>query len=309
MMSRNVTFMSCMLTAALWLGGTFSFAGPADVKVELPNLRTIQSVRTPQPLRATDDANKADEVYLLVTGVAKGEAVAKQLPDGKTWKSSPKTPAVDAKSAVTIWEGKLEEGQFVALTVAAFAGKNEEAKRKEYFEKKAASDKKALAADIKDKAALDAVRKDLNKANVAFFKAIGELYPKGKADDYLGAYDVIIANVGGTIHKRVVPTGLLHGEHYGTGVKQYTKIKYTRENVLTKDSSGQFYEQQMEPLGENEESVRIKMTEVEKTGDKRAVTDYLTDVKILVGGKALKFVLAGDKPGPTIVHDYWEWVE
>jgi hypothetical protein len=307
MMWKSVPMFICLTAAIALLAGPRGAAAALDVKVEVPYLRTIQT--------NTPGEGKSDEIYLLVTGVAKGEAVAKQFPEGKTWKSSPKAPGVTPASTVALWEGKLEEGQYIALTIAAFAGetagKSDQAKVKDYFEKKAASDKKieALAGKIGDAKALEEARKAANKQNAAFFKAIGDVFPHRKGDSYVGAFDLIVVNVGGAIHKRIMPTGLLAGEHYGIKVKQYTKIKYTRENVLTKDSSGQFYEQQMEPLGENEETVRIKMTEVEKIGDKRTVTDYLTDVRILVGGKPIKFVLAGDKPGPTIVHDYWDWVE
>lgn len=306
MLWKNVRFVAsfCASLSLLTAGLSHAVAAAAEVKVQVPAIRSIQP--------NTPGEGKTDDIYLLVTGVAGGQAVAKQLPDGKTWKASPKEQPIDAKSPVAVWDGKLEEGQFVAITVAAFAGgKIDDAKRKEYFEKKAASDKKAatLAGKVDGKPALDALRTDLNKQNLAFYKAIGDIFPKQKGDAFVGAFDVIIANVGGTIHKRVMPTGLVHGEHYGTGVKQYSKIKYTRENVLTKDANGQFYELQMEPLDEKQEALRVKMTEVEKIGADREVTDYLLDVTITADGKPVKFELAGEMPGPTIVHDYWNWAE
>ena len=300
---RSVAFLAAAF-GLLTTGLSTALAAAAEVKVEIPAIRSIQP--------NTPGEGTSDQLYLLVTGVAGGKAVAAQMPEGKSWKASPKDQPVDAKSAATVWDGKLEEGQFAALTVAAFAGgKIDDAKRKEYFEKKAASDKKVatLEGKVDGKPALDALRADLNKQNLAFFKAIGEIFPKQKGDHYIGAFDVIVVNVGGTIHKRIMPTGLVHGEHYGTGVKQYSKIKYTRENVLTKDANGQFYELQMEPLGENEESIRVKMTEVEKVGDSREVTDYLFDVVVKAAGKPIKFELGGEHPGPTIVHDYWDWAE
>jgi len=305
---NNVKLFTGLAAAALLVGAADLNAAAVEVKIELPNIRTIQT--------NTVGENKTDDLYLLVTGVAQGAPVARQLPEGKTWKSNPKEPAVTPAAKVVLWEGKLEEGQFIALTVAASAGsadgKVDEAKRKEYFEKKAASDKKVealTAGKLADAKAIEAARQAVNKQNAAFYKSINELYPKRKGDSYVGAFDVIVANVGGKILKRVTPTGLLAGEHYGTAVKQYSKIKYTRENVLTKDANGQFYELQMEPMGENDESVRVKMLEVEKVGDVRTVTDYLVDVKISGDGKALKFELAGEHPGPTIVHDYWDWAE
>lgn len=306
MLWKNVRFFAyfCASISLITAGVSSASAAATEVKVQVPAIRSIQP--------NTPGEGKTDEIYLLVTGVAGGQAVAKQLPEGKTWKASPKEQPVDAKSAVTVWDGKLEDGQFVALTVAAFAGgKIDDAKRKEYFEKKAASDKKveALAGKLDGKPAVDGLRAALNKQNVAFIKAIGEIFPKQKGDAYVGGFDVIVVNVGGTIHKRIMPTGLIHGEHYGTGVKQYSKIKYTRENVLTKDGNGQFYELQMEPLDEKQETIRVKMTEVEKIGADREVTDYLLDVSISAAGKPVKFELAGEHPGPTIVHDYWDWAE
>jgi hypothetical protein len=303
MMSRNVTFMSCLLTAAMWLGGSVSFAAPVEVKVELPNIRTIQ------PNAGKD---KIDDIYLLVTGVAQAQAVARQVPEGKPWKSSPKAPAVTEKAPVVLWEGKLDEGQFVALTVAAFAGdKIDDAKRKAYFEKKAGSDKKVtgLTGKIDAKPALDELRVALNKENVAFYKAIGELFPKRKGDNYVGAFDVIVVNVGGKILKRVMPTGLLAGEHYGIKVKQYSKLKHTLSNVLIKEPDGQTYTTTLPPWGDDQELVRVKMTEVELVGDVNTVTDYLTDVKISAAGKPLTIELAGEHAHTSSKHVYWDWSE
>jgi hypothetical protein len=299
---QNLPFVAGLTAIVATLTASLAPVIAADVKIEIPAIRSIQT--------NTPGEGKSDQVYLLVTGIAKGEAVAKQLPDGKSFKASPKEQPVDGKSAVTVWEGKLDEGQSVVLTVAAFAGgKITDDQRKAYFEKKAASDKKIEMTKPTDKDSLNKARAMLSKQNVAFYKAIGELFPKQKGDHYVGAFDVFVINIGGTIHKRITPTGLLHGEHYGTGVKQYSKIKYTRENVLTKDENGQFYELQMEPTAENEQGLRVKMTEVEKIEGDRNVTDYLVDVTIKADGKLTTFELAGEHPGPTIVHDYWDWAE
>jgi len=307
MMCSNVKlFTGLVALAAALVAAPAARAAAVDVKVELPNIRTIQT--------NTVGEGKTDDIYLLVTGVANGAAVTKQFPEGKTWKASSKAPAVTEKSPLTIWEGKLDEGQFIALTVAAFAGdKIDDAKRKDYFEKKAASDKKVealAAAKIADAKAAEALRLALNKQNVAFFKAIGDIFPKRKGDNYVGAFDVIVTNIGGKVVKRLMPTGLLSGEHFGVGVKQYSKLKYTRENVLIQDKKGQWYEMQLEPWGENDQSARVKMTEVEMVGDVRTVTDYLVDVKIAAAGKPLVFEFAGEvNPVKSIVHNYWEWAE
>ena len=296
-------------TCVLAIGALFASAGNAaaaavEAKIELPLVRCIKT--------ATPGEGKSDEIYFLVDGVAKGAAVAGQLPDGKALKISPKESPVNPKAPVTVWAGKLEEGEFVAVTVSAFAGgKIDDAQRKAYFEKRAEANKKveALAGKTLDDKGVETARKALNTANRGFFTAIGDLFPKGKADAHVGAFDVIVANVGGKLVKRVCPTGLIAGEHYGTGVKRYSKIKYTLENVIVKDASGQFYEKQEAPVSDSEEEIRVKMLETVKTDDGKHVTDYLIDVRVTADGKAGKWMLNGDHPGPTIIHDYFDWAE
>ncbi|MEX2212919.1 MAG: hypothetical protein WD768_02250 [Phycisphaeraceae bacterium] len=304
---------SFQLTACLAVAAAVAFASPParaaaiDVKVDVPALRCIQTSAVGE--------GKTDEVYLLVTGIASGKAFSAQLPEGKTLKSSPKQTPIDDKTAITLWQGKLEDGQFVVVTAVLMAGTKADGKA--YFEKKAAADKAlgALSAKSINEDGVEKLRKDLNKASVAFFKAIDELYPKGKGDTFLGSFDVIVANVDGDVVKRIVPVGLLSGEHYGIKPKRYSKIKYTRENVLMKDASGQWYEAQMDPVSLEEDRIRVKTLEVEMIkpagaeAEVRNVTDYLFDVRVFKGKVATKWLLNGDHPGPSIVHDYWDYAE
>ena len=48
--------------------------------------------------------------------------------------------------------------------------------------------------------------------------------------------------------QRLDPVGLSFGEHYGVDPKIYTKIKNTRSNVMVKDDTGDWSEQQLTPL-------------------------------------------------------------
>ena len=303
---QSLKLTACLAAAAIVsLASAQVRAAAIDVKVDVPTLRCIQT--------STAGEGKTDDIYLLVSGAAGGKAFTAQIPDGQTLKSSPKEMPIEDKSAVTLWEGKLDEGQFVVVTATLMAGSKADGKA--YFEKKAAADKavEALNAKTIDEDGVDKLRKELNKASVEFFKGMDKLYPKGKGDTYVGSFDVIVANIGGDVVKRIVPVGLVNGEHYGIKPKRYTKIKYTRENVLMKDASGQWYEAQLEPVNLEEDRIRVKALEVEETvkGDEkvRNVTDYLFDVRVFKGKEATKWLLNGDHPGPSIVHDYWDYAE
>ena len=77
---------------------------------------------------------------------------------------------------------------------------------------------------------------------------------------------------------------------------------------MIKDENGQWYEVQMDPvLPDTEDVVFIKMLEVESKGDQRNVTDYLLGLRVQAAGKNLTWILDGEHPGPTIIHDYWDW--
>ncbi len=274
-----------------------------EAKIDLPAVRCIQT--------NTAGEGKTDNIYFVINGVVKGEAKSWQHPKGKTLKASPKVMAADPKNPITIWEGKLEDGEFVVLSVAMFQGtKGKTAEG--YLKAKAASDKKvsALSKGKLTKDEFKALRKALNAQNQVFVTGIKKAVAKD-GDAFVGLFDVMVGNAGGKLVKGCTPVGLTEGEHYGTDPKRYTKIKYTRENVLVKDANNQWYEMQMAPVSDNEDIVRIKMLETVKTGDKRNVTDYLIDVRVHEGGKATTWLLPpnGEHPGPTIIHDYWDYAE
>ena len=136
-----------------------------------------------------------------------------------------------------------------------------------------------------------------------------------KTDHYGGLFNVLVRNDNGKIVKRLDPVGLTFGEHYGTDAKIYTKLKFTRTNVFEQDPDNQeWYETQYGPLNDEEDAVRVKMLETEyiKTAEgdaNKKVTDYLADIKVYQGDKALKWATGGEHPGPGTLHNWWEFAE
>lgn len=300
-MRHTSLILDCLIVALV--GFTSNARAAVEAKIDIPAIRAVQT--------NTPGEGKTDNIYFLINGVVKGQAKQWQLPKGKTLKASPKVMAADAKNPITVWEGKLEDGEFVALSVVVMAGTDGKA-ADGYFKAKTASDKKvaALGKGKLTKDEFKALRKALNAQNQVFVTGIKKAVP-AKGDQFVGLFDVMVGNVGGKLVKSCTPVGLTSGEHYGTDAKRYTKIKYTRENVLVKDAGGQWYEMQMAPVSDSEDIVRIKMLETVKDGDKRNVTDYLIDVRVTDGGKVTTWLLPpnGEHPGPTIIHDYWDYAE
>src|SRR5687768_1916053 len=108
-------------------------AAPMPVKVELAALRAIQVNNTEK----TDD-----NVFVIAQGVAKGSDVQKRVPETGNLKANPKKPAISDKEPVTLWEGELDDGEFVFLTVALFQGEGtDDAKLKAFQEQLSAAGK------------------------------------------------------------------------------------------------------------------------------------------------------------------------
>ena len=306
MKSQHFTLFVCLLAITF---ATRSFADAVPVKININELRCIQT--------NTAGEDKSDQVYVIVTGFASGKAISARLPE-KSWKASAKEMPVSTKSPATVWSGKLGDGEFVAATVTLIHGTGAAADA--VTKAKTAADAKVagLSGKTLKKEDLKKLATALQKSNQAVVKGIAKVIGK---EHYGGMFDVIVVNNGGKLAKRATPVGLTAGQHYGTDVKTYTKIKYTRDNVLVKDpDDGSFYEIQLGPVADDKSSVRIKMLETELTKVKgadepaRNVTDYLVDVRILNLAKGKKGVplywtLGGEQPGPSIIHDYWNWAE
>lgn len=286
-------------------------AAPVPVTVDLNTLRAIQTYNL--------DKKTPDDVYLLVTGVAKGQEVAtERFPKSGTWQADPKKLAVSPKQPVTLWKGELNDGEFAQLTVTVFQGKGADtAKTKEYEDKLSAALKgvapragKSLAAagDVKTLATATL------KAEQTMLKDIKQLFSRDKKTDHFsGVFNVLVWNEGGKIVKRLDPVGLLFGENNGTDVKIYTKLKNTRNNVFVQAENGEWSEQPLAPLSDDQTTVRVKMLETEyiKTPERtiRNVTDYLADIQVTASGKPLKWKLGGENPGDDEIHVFWDFAD
>ena len=298
---------------ALFAGAAALIAPAAralPVSVDLTSLRAIQTYA----LNKTDD-----QAYLLVSGVANGKEFSDQLPKASTWKISPKAPVGTVKAPVTLWSGNLEDGEFALITVTLMQGTGmDAAKIQEYLDKKSAAEKTAterskpkLAATDSDNLAAGTV-----KAQQGVIKDIKKTLSRDlKTDHFGGLFNVLVVNLGGKIVKRIDPVGLTFGEHYGTDAKTYSKIKNTRANVLIKDeATGEWSEQQVTPLNDDLDALRIKMldTEIVKSADGKPaknITDYVAEIQVKAEGKALKWELGDDHPGPTDLHVYWDFAK
>jgi hypothetical protein len=305
------------LCVAMILSGAVSAvrAAPVPVKVEIPIVRAIQLNVMP---KEGEEDKAQDDVYLFVSGVAKGQEVNKRVPEQGTLKVSPKQPAFSPEKPGTLWEGQLDDGEFAYLTVVLMHGTGSDAAKLKEFQGKLAEaakkaearTKKTITSDEFDKiveSTLEAQREVIGKVKDTFSR-------EKKTDHYGGLFNLMVWNNGGKITKRLDPVGLTFGEHFGVDAKIYTKLKYTRPNVLEKDKAGDWNEVQFQPVDDdNPVVIRVKMLETEyvKQGDQalRKVTDYLLDVAVQAAGKPLEWELAGEVEGPGTLHTYWEYAE
>lgn len=316
-MSRTFLTVACLVAAMAF--GAFADAAIAGIKTTI-DLPAVRCIRTRVP---ADDDTKTDKIYFLVLGKADGQAVDKRIPKDKALEASPKKMPADEKNPITIWEGDLDEGEFAALTVVLIqgekGGKGVDALKKKLAD--AHSGIKQLQGASLDADNAAALREAMNDAARKVVTGVTDVLPQNKGDRYGGLVDIIVYNDGGEIKKFATPAGLTSGDHFGpspgsgAGEKIYSKIKWTRPNVLMQTPEGQWYEKDLAPVTEKEDAVRIKMLETEvikvegQDEPVRNVTDYLVDVRVSADGKALTWLLDGENPGPTQIHDYWDWAK
>ncbi len=298
----------------LALGSSMALAGVAraasvPVEVDLTAVRAIQL--------ASLDSKTDDQVYLLVSGIAAGKEVQDRIPKDKTLTSAPKKPAVTDKSPAVIWKGDLDDGQFAMLTVTLMQGDGtDQARIKDFLDKLTAADQKTpewskptLTADDVAKFATG-----LLKNQQPLIVKIKDIFSReAKTDHYGGQFNLLVWNNAGKIVKRLDPIGLTFGEHNGTDLKVYSKLKATRVNVLIQEDSGEWTQQQLLPLDDNETAVRVKMLETEpQPTDKttKHVTDYLTEIEVKDGsGKPMHWTLEGENTGYDVVHTYYDFAD
>ena len=283
-------------------------AAPVQAKLNLTNLRCIQNYA---PTTREDD-----QVYVNVTGVAKGADVNTRVPETGTLPANTKTPPVSEDKPVTLWEGELADGEFAFLTVTLFQGNGDDAGKA--FDKQLADAAKGVAERSKKTLTAEEA-KSLTaatlKAQQGVVTAVKETLSRDKGTDHFnGLFNVLLFNDKGKLVKRVDPVGLTFGEHFGENEKIYTKIKHTRNNVSVKDADGQYYPQSLPPISEDKLTIRVKMLETEyfknEAGRRtRNVTDYLADIQVHAGGKPQEWKLGGEHIGPSQTHLWWEWAE
>jgi hypothetical protein len=300
---------SVLTGVALLLAGMALPAAAVPVEVKLTSVRAIQTYTT--------DKKGNDTAYLLVNGVAKGQAMEARYPKEKTWEAGPKKAAVTEKAPISLWTGDLADGEFALVTVIVMQGKGEDAAKNKAFvasltdaaKKVAELGKKTLTAD--DAKALTA---GVLKGQREVITKVKDTYAREKNTDHFGGlFNVFVWNNGGTITKRLDPVGLTFGEDFGTDVKIYTKLKNTRDNVFVQADSGEWSAQSLAPVSDDQETVRVKMLETEffkiDNREVKNITDYLADIQVLADGKAQKWTLGGEQPGPDEIHVFWDFAQ
>jgi hypothetical protein len=304
-MKRTIRAWAVGLLACATLTASPLWAVP--VSLDMTNLRAIQTYSSVE--KAKDDA------FLLVDGVAAGKELSEQVPSGKTWQVAPKEPVASMKEPVNLWKGDLSDGQYALITVTLVQGKQVDDKGiTEYLDDMKKVDKKAEGGKLAEAHDVGKLEEKVVKAEQKIVKDTKKTISRNpNVNHYGGLFNVLIWNNGGKIVKRLDPVGLTFGEHYGVDPKVYTKLKLTRGNVMVKDEgSGEWSEQQLTPLNDDSNAVRVKMLETEAIKGKtppKHTTDYLVEVQVKVDGKPLNWDLGGDHPGPTEIHEYWDFAK
>ena len=286
-------------------------AAAVPVTVDCTSLIDIQSYNIGEEV--------GDKAYLVVTGTADGKAIDQRVPADKTWTVGPKKPAIDPKKPVELWKGSLDDNGFVALTVTLFQGEgNDAALNKKFFQAINSAEQKvpALAGKtLASPADLKKLAEDKVKADQSVVTKIKDFYSRDKKTDHFGGlFTLIVWNNNGKLLKRLDPVGLTFGEHYGNDPKVYSKLKNTRNNVLMKNEQGEWEEQQLEPLSDDQTGVRVKELETEyiKQGDQniRHTTDYVVEIKVIgPDNKPLVWNTEGEVTGIDAIHTYWPYAD
>lgn len=304
--------VAVVLLAVLLVASAAQAAG-VPVTVDATSIRAIQTY--------TMGRNATDQVYLLVTGSATGKPIDQRIPSGdQTLTAGPKEPAINPDKPITLWKGDLDTSQYLLLTVTLMQGKGaDQARNKQFLSEIQSADKSVPEFGQPTLASADDLKKlaeGIVKAQQGVIKNIKKIYSREmKTDHYGEQFTLIVWNHNGKLEKRLDPVGLTFGQHYGNDEKIYTKLKNTRNNVLVKDAQGQWGEQQMEPLNDDQTAVRVKGLETEwvkqPTGNPiRHVTDYLVEIKVLgPENKPLGWSTEDEVTGIDPIHTYWHYAD
>jgi hypothetical protein len=307
-------FRSLGLAAGLALvaaGASMAPAAGVPVTVSCSSIHAVQTYNVGEA--ATDQA------YLLVTGYADGKPVNLRFPESAGWKAAPKESPINDKKPLQLWKGDLDDGHFAVLTVTLMIGKGDAAKDKDLLGKLDAAEKGVEALSKPSIAAADDLKKlaaDKLKADKSVISKIKDMYSRDKnTDHYGGQFSLIVWNNRGKLVKRLDPLGLTFGEDNGLDIKIYSKLKNTRNNVISKNEKGQWEELQYEPTNDDANEIRVKELETEyipqATGNPvRHVTDYLVGIQVVGGdGKPLIWTVEDEQNKLDAIHVYWNYAD
>jgi hypothetical protein len=307
-------FRSLGLAAGLGVlarGAALASAAAAPVTIDCSSIHAIQTYNVGE--------SATDQAYLLVTGFADGKPVNLRFPDTEGWKAGPKEVPITDKKPLELWKGSLDDGHYAVLTVTLMQGKGDAAKDKELLDKLAAAEKGVAGLDKPSIGSADDLKKlaaGKLKADQSVISKIKDIYSRDKkTDHYGGQFSLIVWNDRGKIQKRLDPVGLTFGEHNGLDVKIYSKLKNSRNNVVSKNDKGQWEELQYEPTNDDSTEVRVKELETEyipqATGNPiRHVTDYLVGIEVIgPDGKPLTWTTEDQQNNEDTIHVYWNYAD
>lgn len=297
-------------SALLAVGASIAAAAGVPVTVNCSSIHAIQTYNVGE--------NATDQAYLLVTGFADGKPVNARFPEAEGWKAGPKEPPISEKKPLQLWKGDLADGHFAVLTVTLMQGKGDAAKDKEFLGKLDAAEKSVEAMSKPSLGSADDLKKlatEKLKADQGVLAKIHDLYSRDKKTDHFGGqFSLIVWNNRGKIVKRLDPAGLTFGENNGLDIKIYSKLKNTRNNVISKNEKGQWEELQYEPTNDDSTEIRVKELETEYIPQKdgnpvRHVTDYLVGLQVTADGKPVTWTAEDQQNNLDAIHVYWNFAD
>jgi hypothetical protein len=298
--------------AAAWLSAGFVSAAAIPVEVDCSSITVVQTYNLGEAA--------TDHTYLLVSGMADGKAISGRFPKTGTWTAAAKQPPIDPKNPVDMWKGQLDNGQYAVLTVVLMQGEGkDEAKTKDLMSKLESAEKGVAGLSKPTLSSNDDLKKlatDKVKADQSVISKIKDIFSREKNTDHYGALcSLIVWNNNGKLMKRLDPVGLTFGEHNGQDVKIYSKLKNSRNNVISKNEKGQWEMVQFEPTNDDSTEIRVKGLETEYVPQAgganplRHVTDYLLGITVKGGGKALTWTAEDQQNNEDAIHVYWNYAD
>jgi hypothetical protein len=297
---------------AVCMGTGLASAAAVPVEVDCTSLIAIQTYNVGE--------TATDQSYLLVNSTVDGKTTTSRFPQSGTWTTAPKQQPVDSKKPAALWKGQLDDGHFAVVTVILMQGEGkDQAKSKELLSKLEAAEKGVSELSKPTLSSNDDLKKlaqDKVKADQSVISKITDIFSREKKTDHYSAMGTLIVwNNNGKIMKRLDPVGLTFGEHNGLDVKVYTKIKNTRNNVISKNEKGQWEMVMFEPTNDDSTEIRLKGLETEfipqpgGANPLRHTTDYLLGITVQAGGKALTWTPEDQQNNADQIHVYYNYAD